>query len=91
MTKERASPRLASDIDHLREPHLGDDRAELPARCRDTMRRRAVPRRERLAGDDERYRVRAEVLEEVREAVQEHERPLASDPGMVHHRIVRRA
>ena len=65
---------LAADVDHLAEADLRDDRAELAARGRDTVRGGAVARRERLPRDDERGRVRAEVLEEVREAVEEDKR-----------------
>ena len=67
---------LAADVDHLAEADLRDDRAELAARGRDTVRGGAVARRERLAGYDEGGRVRPEVLEEVREAVEEDERLL---------------
>lgn len=63
----------AADVLQPRKPDLRDDRAELARRGRNAVRRRAVARRERLAGDDERRRVRAEVLEEVREAVEEDE------------------
>ena len=66
----------ASDVDELPEADLRDDRAELAARGRDTVRGRAVARRERLTGDDERRSVGPEVLEEVREAVEEDERLL---------------
>lgn len=89
MPKERTLPRPAPDIDHLRESDLGDDRAELPARRRDAVRRRPVPRRECLPGDNERHRVGPKVLEEVREAIQEHERPLAPGTRVVHHPVIR--
>ena len=55
------------------EGDLREDGAELAARGGDAVRGRAVACREYLAGDDERRRVRPEVLEEVCEAVQEHE------------------
>ena len=44
-------------------------------RTRDAVRRGPVPRREDLGGDDEGRRVRAIVLEEVRQAVEEDEGP----------------
>lgn len=59
-----------------REPDLRDDRTEFPARRRDPVCRRAIPRREHLAGDHERRRVRPEVLEEVAQAEEEYERLL---------------
>ena len=65
---------LAADVDHLAEADLRDDRAELAARGRDTVRGGAVARRERLSGYDEGGRVRPEVLEEVCQAVEEYER-----------------
>ena len=65
-----------ADVRHLREADLGDDRAELATRGGDAVRGRAVARREDLAGNDERCRVGAEVLEEVGEAVEEDERLL---------------
>ena len=74
MAEERPTSLPPSDIDHLGEPHLGDDRAQLSGRRRDTVRGRAVTRRERLTRDHEGRRVRPEVLEEVCEAVEEHER-----------------
>ena len=64
----------AANVDELAEADLRDDSAELAARGRDTVRSGAVARRERLPGDDERSRVRTEVLEEVREAVEEDKR-----------------
>lgn len=64
---------LAADVLQAREADLRDDRAELARRGGDAVRGRAVPRGERLAGDDKRRRVRAEVLEEVRDAVEEDE------------------
>ena len=66
----------AANVDELAEADLSDDSAELAARGRDTVRGGAVARRERLTGDDERRRVGPEVLEEVREAVEEDERLL---------------
>ena len=68
----------AANVDELAEADLRDDSAELAARGRDTVRGGAVARRERLPRDDERGRVRAEVLEEVREAVQEDKRLLSA-------------
>ena len=64
----------AADVLQLREADLRDDGAELARGGRDTVRGGAVARGEDLAGDDERGRVRAEVLEEVGEAVEEDER-----------------
>ena len=64
----------AADVNELAEPDLRDDSAELAARSRDTVRGGPVARRERLPRYDEGGRVRAEVLEEVREAVEERER-----------------
>ena len=74
MTKKMVRLRIAPDILQVRKPDLRDDSAELPARGRDTVRGGAIARREDLAGNDERGRVRAEVLEEVREAVEYDER-----------------
>ena len=71
----------ATDVDELAEPDLGNDGAELAARSRDTVRGGPVARRERLPRDDERRRVRPEVLEEVREAVEEGERVRARFGG----------
>ena len=65
---------LATNVDELAETDLCDDSAELAARGRDTVRGGTVAGRERLPRYDERRRVRAEVLEEVREAVEEDER-----------------
>lgn len=64
---------LAADVLQAREADLGDDGAKLARRGGDAVRGRAVARGECLAGDDERRRVRAEVLEEVRDAVEEDE------------------
>lgn len=61
------------DILQPREPDLRKDSTELARRCADTMRSRPVTRGEGLAGDDEGCGVRPEVLEEVREAVEEGE------------------
>ena len=66
----------AANVDELAEADLRDDGAELAARGGDTVRGGPVARRERLPRDDERRRVRPEVLEEVREAVEEDERLL---------------
>ena len=65
---------LPSDILQARKPDLGDDRAQLSGRRRDTVRGRAVTRRERFTRYHEGRRVGTEVLEEVCEAVEEHER-----------------
>ena len=67
----------AANVDELAEADLRDDGAELAARGRDTVRGGAVAGRERLARDDEGRRVGPEVLEEVREAVEEDECLLA--------------
>lgn len=76
---------LAADVDELAESDLRDDGAELAARGRDTVRGGAVARGERLPGHDERRRVGPEVLEEVREAVEEHERV---PPGLARVQLV---
>lgn len=68
---------LPADVLEAGETDLGNNCAELAARRRDAMCGRAVPGRERLTGDDERGRIRAEILEKVGEAVEEHERTLA--------------
>ena len=70
MLDERAR---ATDVLQLRKADLRDDGAELARGGRDTVRGGAIARREDLAGNDERGRVWAEVLEEVREAVEEDE------------------
>ena len=61
------------NILETRKADLSDDGAELATRCGDAMRRRAIARGERLSGHDERCRVRTEVLEEIRQAVQHDE------------------
>lgn len=70
MFQERILP---SDVDQPREADLGDHGSELAARSRHTVCCRTVASGENLSGDDERRRVRAEVLEEVGEAVEEDE------------------
>ena len=66
------------DIFEPLEGELRDNSTELPTSCGDPVCCRAVSRGERLTRDDERCRVRAEVLEEVRHAVQHDECGLAS-------------
>ena len=65
---------LAANVDELAEADLRDDSAEFAARGRDTVCGRAIACRERLPRDDKRGRIGPEILEEVREAVEEHER-----------------
>ena len=65
---------LSPDVHHLPEADLRDDSAELAARGRNTMRGRAIARRERLTRDYEGRRVGPEVLEEVGETVKEDKR-----------------
>ena len=71
MVDELAS---AANVDQLAEADLRDDSAQLTRGSRDTVRGRAVASGERLTRDDEGRGVRPEVLEEVREAVEEDER-----------------
>ena len=66
----------APDILEPLESELRDDRPELPAGCGNAVRRRAIARGEHLPRYDERGRVRAAVLEEVRQAVEHDERDL---------------
>lgn len=66
------------DVPETREADLSDDSAELATRGRDTVAGGAVASGERLTGHDERRRVRAKVLEEVGEAVEEDERLLGA-------------
>ena len=75
MVDELAS---AANVDQLAEADLRDDSAQLTRGSRDTVRGRAVASGERLTRDDEGRGVRPEVLEEVREAVEEDERLLAA-------------
>ena len=56
---------LAADVLQPGEADLGDDGTELARGGADAVRGRPVAGREDLAGDDERRRVGAEVLEEV--------------------------
>lgn len=63
-----------TDIAHLRKADLSDDGAELAACRGDAVACRAIAGREDLAGDDERCRVWAKVLEKIGEAVEEDER-----------------
>ena len=64
------------EIGQASKADLRDDSAELAGRGRDTVGSRTVASREDLAGNDERSRVGAEVLEEVGKAVEEDERLL---------------
>ena len=66
----------ALEVGEASKADLCDDSAELAGRGRDTVGSRTVASREDLAGNDERSRVGAEVLEEVGEAVEEDERLL---------------
>lgn len=66
-----------ADVDHLGEAHLCDDRAKLATCGRNSVRGGTVARREDFTRDDERRRVRPEILEEVGEAVEEDEEVLA--------------
>ena len=68
MVDELAS---AANVDQLAEADLCDDSAQLTRRRRDTVRGGAVASGERFTRDDEGRRVRPEVLEEVRAAVEE--------------------
>ena len=88
MVDELAS---AANVDQLAEADLRDDSAQLTRGSRDTVRGRAVASGERLTRDDEGRRVGAEVLEEVREAVEGHEGRLSAGPAVVHHRVVAEA
>ena len=63
-----------ANVHELAKSDLRDDRAKFTTRGGNTVCGRAVARRERLPRYDEGRRVRAEVLEEVREAVEECER-----------------
>lgn len=64
----------AVDILETSEANLGNDGAELAARSRDTVASTPVTRREGFSGDNEGGGVRAEILEEVGEAIEEHKR-----------------
>lgn len=64
----------AVDILETRKADLCNDSTELAARSRDTVASTPVTCREGLTGDDEGGGVGAEVLEEVGQAVEEHER-----------------
>ena len=63
----------SADVAHLREADLCNDGTELAGRRRDTMRRTSVASREDFTRYNECCGVRAEVLEEVGETVEEHE------------------
>jgi len=65
---------LATNVDKLAKAKLGNNGAELSGGSGDTVCCRAVTRGEGFAGNDEGGRVGTEVLEEVGEAVEEHER-----------------
>lgn len=60
---------ISADVLQPLERELGDDGAQLPTRCGNSMRCRAVARGERLSRNDECRRVRSEVLEEVCQAI----------------------
>ena len=64
----------SSDIHHLGEADLRNDSAEFSARGCNTMSSGPVTSGECLSRDDESRRIRAEVEEEVGEAVQEDKR-----------------
>lgn len=64
----------SADVAQPGETDLRDDSTELAGCGRDTVGRTPVARGEGFSRNDESRRVRAEVLEEVREAVQEDER-----------------
>lgn len=61
----------AADVDKLSEADLGNDSPELASRSRDTVACRTVTSRESLSRNHESCGIRAKVLEEVGEAVQE--------------------
>lgn len=69
---------LPTNIDEAREADLGHDCSELAGSGRDTVASGSVTSREDFAGNDEGGGVRAEVLEEVGHAVEEHEGLLAA-------------
>lgn len=60
---------FASDIDEPGKSDLGDDSAELAARCANAVCGRPVSSREDFTGDDECRCVGSKVLEEVRHTV----------------------
>lgn len=62
-----------TNILQLRKTGLRDDGPELPAGSRDTMRRRAVTRRENFSRYDKGCDIWSKVLEEIGEAVEEEE------------------
>ena len=64
---------LAADVDELTKAKLGNDGAELSGGGGDTVCSRAVTGGEGLTGNDEGRRVGPKVLEEIGEAVEEHE------------------
>lgn len=64
---------LAADVDELTKAKLGNDGAELSGRGGDTVCGRAVTGGEGFTGNDEGRRVGPKVLEEIGEAVEEHE------------------
>ena len=66
-------PVRASNVLEPLESKLRNDGPKLPTRGRDPMCGRPVPGGERFAGYDKRCRIRPEVLEEVRKAIQDHE------------------
>jgi hypothetical protein len=62
-----------TDVPKARKADLCHDGAKFSTRGRDTMRSGTIPSGEHLTGDNESSRVRSEVLEEVRKAVEEDE------------------
>ena len=77
MLHQRVLAWRAANIPQPLETNLRNDSAKLATRRRNTVSSRPITCRKCFTGNDERRRVRPEVLEEVREAVQEHERALA--------------
>jgi hypothetical protein len=63
----------STDVPKARKSNLRHDGTELATRGRDTVGGGAIPSGERFTGDNEGSRVRSEVLEEVRKAVEEDE------------------
>ena len=73
----------------LLERELSNDSAKLPARGRDSVRRRAIASRKRFPRDDESCSIRAEILEEICETVEHDEGDLAS--RRLHQLVIRKA
>jgi len=63
-----------ADVDQSRKANLGDNRTELAGSSGDTVTSGSIASGEDLARNDKGCGVRAEVLEEVGHAVEEHER-----------------